>query len=312
MMKHAVVLGIGSDIGSGLAARLRADAWRVTCYHHDGVMVGEPWDLVICCYGVLEPIGPFWDADAGDWEAAVAANALLPLRHVRALYPHRRPGASVCFFSGAGASGPAPTYSAYAASKVMLTKMVELMDSESEDCKFFILGPGMMRTKIQEQTLRAGARALNYARVWGFMESGAPGTSADDVYACLLACAAAPKAAIGGRNVYVPLDDWSRLGELADYPDMFKLRRAGDADLRRRDPSEQVKGKIDLRFIVERSKLPEDFRERCFKIGSDAGLKMHRVMSVRELSPDLLEVTLSLPGEKVEDCATAVEESGNA
>lgn len=232
---HAIILGMGSDIGSELAVRLHANSeWHVTGYSHDQTLIIEPWDLIVCCYGVLEPIGEFWDTDDIEWERAVRANVFLPLRHIKALYPHRRPGASVCLFSGAGASGPAPTYSAYCASKVMLTKMVELMDAESEDCKFFILGPGMVRTKIQEQTLRAGPeRAANYQRVSDFMNSGQAGTSYDDIYACLMACVAAPKAAVGGRNIYVPLDDWSRLEELAADPNTFKLRRAGDEGLRR-------------------------------------------------------------------------------
>lgn len=234
---HAIILGIGSDIGRELGERLRADGWHVTGYRHNELLQFEAWDLVVCCYGKLEPIGSFWKMKASKWERALYVNALLPLRQVRALYPHREPGASVCLFSGAGAGGPAPTYSAYAASKVMLTKMVELMDDESPDCKFFILGPGMVRTKIHEQTLTAGARAANYQRVVEFGWSTDKGTSHDDIYACLMACAAAPKAAVGGRNICVHLDDWSRLGELADGgvpdPDTFKLRRFGDEALRR-------------------------------------------------------------------------------
>ena len=235
---HAIILGSGSDIGCGIAERLRAAGWQTTGYRHDEPILVCPirwwrWDLIVCCYGALEPIGSFWDADPAEWERGVEVNALLPLRQIRLLYPHRRRGASVCLFSGAGASGPAPTYSAYCASKVMLTKMVELMDAESGDCKFFILGPGMMWTKIQEQTLRAGGRAANYRRVLNFVQSDDLGTSHDAVYEFLMACVAAPKAAVGGRNLYVPLDDPSRLGELVGDPDLLKLRRCGDEAVRR-------------------------------------------------------------------------------
>lgn len=232
--KHAIILGIGSEIGRGIAGRLRADRWRVTGVRHSDPQPFLEWDLIVCCYGALDPIGAFWDVDMTAWERALEINALLPLRQIKTLYRYRRLGASVCLFSGAGANGPAPTYSAYCASKIMLTKMVECMDAESADCKFFILGPGMVRTKIQEQTLRAGSRAANLARVRAFMDSGSAGTSMDDIYACLAACVAAPKAAVGGRNFYVPLDDMTRLLELQDKPDMFKLRRANDGGLRSR------------------------------------------------------------------------------
>lgn len=240
MSKHAIILGSGSDIGSGIAERLRADGWGTHEYRHsDPITYGNemwdcPWDLLVCCYGTLEPIDKFWDTADAEWEAAFQANLFLPLRQVKVLYPwHNSSGASVCFFSGAGANGPAPTYSAYCVSKIALTKMVECLDAESDDCRFFILGPGMMRTKIQEQTLAAGERAANYERVSKFMESGDEGASPDRLYEFLMACVAAPKAAVGGRNLYVPGDDPARLGELAADPDAFKLRRASDSGLRR-------------------------------------------------------------------------------
>ena len=231
---RAIILGSGSDIGGGIAERLRREPeWDVGKYRRNAEIPPQPWDLIVCCYGTLTPIAPFWDVTDAEWEKSLHVNALAPLRRIRALYPHRRAGASVCFFSGAGANGSAPTYSAYCASKIMLTKMTELLDAESPDCKFFILGPGMMRTKIQEQTLRAGTRAANYDRVSKFMASDEWGTSPDLLYKFLMACVGASKAAVGGRNFYVPLDDFSRLEELAADPDIFKLRRAGDNKLRR-------------------------------------------------------------------------------
>lgn len=111
--------------------------------------------------------------------------------------------------------------------------MTELLDDESPDCKFFVLGPGIVRTKIHKQTLRAGGRAVSGGRVADFLTSDDPGTSMDDIYAALMACLAAPKETVGGRNLYVPLDDFTRLGELAADPGMFKLRRAGDGRLRK-------------------------------------------------------------------------------
>jgi NAD(P)-dependent dehydrogenase (short-subunit alcohol dehydrogenase family) len=231
-MKTAIMLGSGSDIAKELSARLLADGWRVHGCGHNDPLPSLPWDLVVCCYGTLEPIGNFWEVDWNEWLVSWEINIFDVLRHLRSLYKCRRPGASVCFFSGAGANGPAPTYSAYAVSKIALTKMVECLDAESEDCKFFILGPGMMRTKIQKQTMRAGPRAANYERVKKFLDSGDPGTSPDDVYAFLMACVEAPKEAVGGRNFYVPLDDRKRLPELVGDLDALRLRRAWDEFLR--------------------------------------------------------------------------------
>jgi NAD(P)-dependent dehydrogenase (short-subunit alcohol dehydrogenase family) len=230
-MRQAIVLGASSDIGREIITRLRHYRWSVAEYHHTDPMVYEPrapWDLVVCCFGTMEPIGSFWETAGHRWEAGVDANLFLPLAWLRFLYPHRRGDgeASVCLFSGAGTGGPAPTYSAYAASKVALVKMTELLDDESPDCKFFILGPGVVNTKIHEQTMAAGpARAANYDRVAQLIATGNPGTSHDDIYACLMACVKAPKAVVGGRNICVHLDDHQRLEELELAIDSFKLRR---------------------------------------------------------------------------------------
>lgn len=236
---HAIILGIGSDIGCEIAARLCADGWSVVGWHHDDIPDdADPWDLIVCCYGSLEPIRSFWEGNFADWCRAFDANLFTPLSHLRMLYHVRNPGASVCLFSGAGTGGPAPTYSAYAASKAALVKMTELLDNESPDCKFFILGPGITRTKLHEQTLNAGKRAANYQRVVEFGMSTDKGTSHDDIYGCLMACVAAPKGVVGGRNICVHLDDWKNglldaREELEADQDMLKLRRHGDKILRR-------------------------------------------------------------------------------
>jgi NAD(P)-dependent dehydrogenase (short-subunit alcohol dehydrogenase family) len=84
---------------------------------------------------------------------------------------------SVVFFSGAGTNGPAPSYSAYCASKILLIKMCELLDSETPDASFFIIGPGMVRTKIHEQTLRSLDRSRVTTKVVDFLASPGLGTN---------------------------------------------------------------------------------------------------------------------------------------
>lgn len=234
-MGNAIILGGNSDIGKEIAARLDADHWLVETWTRDSKELPQMnWDLVINCIGVLDPIGRFFDTDPDEWEENVNSNALLPLRLLRSIWANRLPGASVCFFSGAGTSKPAQTYSAYSASKFLLFKMTELLDDEYEDVKVFILGPGMLKTKIQQQTLAAKGRAWNYERVWKFMTTGdqlhGPGTSHDKIYQCLRWCMGQPKEVIGGRNIYVPLDGWGQnlADHLATDPNLYKLRRFGD------------------------------------------------------------------------------------
>jgi NAD(P)-dependent dehydrogenase (short-subunit alcohol dehydrogenase family) len=267
-MPSVVVLGIGSDIGRELAVRFAADGWTVSGTFRtragldglpDGVRLTQCdlasldsaavldrltrdspcWDVLVVAAGTEEPIGAFWECEPDAWDESVRVNALAPLRLVRGLYPIRNVAGSpsVAFFSGAGTNSAAPAYSAYCASKILLVKMCELLDAESADTNFFILGPGVVRTRIHEQTLQAGERGgNNYQKVVDFLQSASPGTSHDDIYACLRWCIGADKSVIGGRNISLTHDSWRNGGRplarlLKSDPNLYKLRRFGN-DLR--------------------------------------------------------------------------------
>jgi NAD(P)-dependent dehydrogenase (short-subunit alcohol dehydrogenase family) len=268
-MPSVIVIGIGSDIGRELAARFASDGWRVSGTYRtragldqlpeDVWLVpcdlavpnsvraaleefrrdGPTWDMLVVAVGTEEPIGAFWECEPDAWDKNIRINALAPLRIVRGLYPRRNSSGTPCvaFFSGAGTNSAAPAYSAYCASKIFLIKMCELLDAESADTSFFIIGPGIVRTKIHEQTLRAGKRGgANYQKVVDFLGSANAGTSHDDVYACLQWCIDAGKSVIGGRNISLVNDSWRNGGStltglLEGDPNLYKLRRFGN-DLR--------------------------------------------------------------------------------
>lgn len=227
---NCILLGGNSDIGKELSTRLVADGWTVYPVGRRDDLPDVRWDLVIVTIGQLSPIANFWETNAWAWEQNFVTNCFLPLRMLRYLWPNHNPNASVCFFSGAGTSNSAKTYSAYSASKIALFKMAELLDDESPDVKLFILGPGMVRTKIQQQTLEAGGKAANYERVKQFMLTGdafhGTGTSHARIFECLKWCMSLPKEVIGGRNCYVP-DQWGEemARRMKDHPRLYKLRR---------------------------------------------------------------------------------------
>lgn len=264
-MNTAIVIGLGSDIGRELAARFASDGWTVKGTYRTSGSVRAPakavestrcdlasaesisaaqswmrehcrgWRALVIAAGTEEPIGPFWDCDADEWDRGIQVNALAPLRLVRALYPIRdRTGSpSVAFFSGSGTNNAAPAYSAYCASKIMLIKMCELLDAESADTSFFIVGPGIVRTKIHDETLKADTRAgANYRRVADFLGSSSPGTSHDEIYSCIQWCMNAGKEIVGGRNISLVHDAWQdgALLErwLAGDRNRYKLRRFGN------------------------------------------------------------------------------------
>jgi hypothetical protein len=112
--------------------------------------------------------------------------------------------------------------------------MCELLDAESSDTSFVIIGPGIVRTKIHEQTLRAPERSgANYRRVVDFLNSATIGTTCGEIYDCVRWCVDAGKGVVGGRNLSLVHDAWRNGGgalmrALGKDPDLYKLRRFGN------------------------------------------------------------------------------------
>jgi len=263
-VKSVFIAGLSSDIGAELAVRFLAAGTSVAGTYRNipptptwpsGVKAcrcdllsnkdiasaaesfaesGNPaWDLFVSSVGTLEPIGRFFDVPMHEWLRSVELNCLRQLELLRVLYPLRsKTGtAHVAFFSGAGTNGPADAYSAYSASKIFLIKMCELLHSENEDLNCFIIGPGMVRTKIHAQTLQAGGRAgPNLNRIEDFWAGRTEGVSHEEVFACLSWCLQAGRDVVGGRNISLVGDSWrAEDGALAQklrgHPDAFRLRR---------------------------------------------------------------------------------------
>lgn len=193
--------------------------------------LGWHWDLFLSSVGTMEPIGPFFDTAFADWERSIAVNAIGQLRALHALYKSRRPGRIVdaMFFAGGGTNNPFTNYSAYAVSKIFLIKMAELLDDEAPDLNVFVLGPGYVRTKIHDETLRSGGRAgRNLEKTLEFLKGD--GTSHEDIYRCIEWCCTQGRPVAGGRNLSVVHDPWRDGGAdlaaaLRDDPNLFKLRR---------------------------------------------------------------------------------------
>ncbi|MCE7527842.1 SDR family oxidoreductase [Polynucleobacter sp. IMCC 30228] len=266
MKKTAIIIGISSDIGYELAVRLAKDGWEIWGTYRTKPSFSFPkginifpcdvldistrhsflqhlkknnisWDLFIIATGTEEPIGNFWDSSEEVWNESIRVNALAPLGMIRDLYLLRNTAqiSSVVFFSGSGTNNAAPAYSAYCASKIMLIKMCELLDAETPDIQFFIIGPGIVRTKIHEQTLKEPIKSgPNYLKLMKFLDSGSPGTSHQEIFECLMWCMHQGKAVIGGRNISLVYDAWrvdggvSLSNALKEDLDMYKLRRFGN------------------------------------------------------------------------------------
>jgi NAD(P)-dependent dehydrogenase (short-subunit alcohol dehydrogenase family) len=183
----------------------------------------------------LEPVGAFADCDIAEWQKSVEVNFTRQVQFVHELLPSRnRQGEHspvVLFFAGSGTNNAAVNYSAYTISKIALIKMCELLDAEIPDTNFVILGPGWVKTKIHQETLKAGHRAgANYQKTKQRL-AGDECTPMEKVLDCCDWIIKADRKAVGGRNFSVVFDQWgssSLTEKLEKDPNMYKLRRAGN------------------------------------------------------------------------------------
>jgi hypothetical protein len=226
-MKNCIILGSDSDIAKGLQPHLKADGWNV-----QGWRRGEPkhrlsdlpflWDLIIVAIGRISPIGLWIDNDMSEWVDTFAGNLIIPFELLENLWPFHVPGSSVCFLAGSNPNTIMDGYSAYNVSKMAMLKLVEQLDHETPDAKFFALGPGTILTKIHKQS--EGWHNPKLAAAQAANED--PQVKIRQVYECLQWCIAQPKNVIGGRNICVSdQPDESLSLRLSVDPDLFKLRR---------------------------------------------------------------------------------------
>lgn len=265
--RNAIVISASSDIGAAITRRRLERGWNVwgtyrtfspdvealgaagarlvPCDLADAASITaagarwkestEGWDVLFMCPGALDPVGRFIDCDFDAWERSVTVNFTRQMRLLHALAPGRRldapRGPCVVFFAGGGSNDAPVNYSAYIVSKIALTKMCELLDAETPDTRFVIVGPGWMKTKIHQATLAAGERAgANYRRTIEKL-SGSECTSMDELLNCLDWLTEQPRETIGGRNFSVVFDRWGSeefAHRLNAEPDMYKLRRSGN------------------------------------------------------------------------------------
>lgn len=263
MTRKVFIAGISSDIGRELGHRFADHGWGVggtyrSIKHTENFpkdwnifkcdvssqfdidrtinQIAESaitWDLWISSIGLLEPIGPFFDVDFNQWKNSVLINCIHPLGLLRQMwnFRDRKRKVDVAFFAGAGTNGTATNYSAYCASKILLIKMIELLADECPDGNFFIIGPGMVKTRIHEQTLNASKNAgQNLEKVLTFLQNSGSGTSYEEIFECINWCVDAGSNVISGRNLALAGDSWASDGEklktkLINNTEIFKLRR---------------------------------------------------------------------------------------
>jgi short-subunit dehydrogenase len=264
-MKKVVILGVSADIGFNIAKLYLQDGFEVfATYRNTNKNVTDllkeknicilkcdltdrqkthllaeqlekarfNWTHLFSSVGTSTPIGKFFDLDFEEWQKSIDINFTSQLRTLHSIYRFRdKTGiATINFMAGGGTNSTFDNYSAYTVSKIGLIKFCELLNSEYEDVKIQIVGPGFVKTKTHYETLEAGeAAGDNLKRVKDFMSSEGQGTKFEEIYNCLKWFDQEDKDVVSGRNYSVVHDQWGneRLKmQLAADKNMYKLRRS--------------------------------------------------------------------------------------
>jgi NAD(P)-dependent dehydrogenase (short-subunit alcohol dehydrogenase family) len=145
--------------------------------------------------GVIDPIAPFRDIAAEDWERIVSTNLLGAARAVRLALPYFTNPPRIIFLSSGAARQAIEGWSAYCVSKAGLSMLMKALALELGSEAFVCaLSPGMVDTAMQASIRASGEGAISaVARI--------ELTPVDVVGETLAALAVAAPRALHGRDV---------------------------------------------------------------------------------------------------------------
>lgn len=195
-----------------------------------------PWEVLCVAPASLDPIGEFIKTDFDEWESSISLNFTSQMRIIHQMMPGRdinyENGPVVILFAGGGTNNATVNYSAYTVSKIAQIKMTELLDAEIPDTRFAIIGPGWVKTKIHDSTIKAGSAAgYNYEKTKEKLSEMNYDTTLEKVVECCNWVIHSRREIVSGRNFSLVYDKWGEkeLDEvlLLDR-NMYKLRRQGN------------------------------------------------------------------------------------
>ncbi len=185
-------------------------------------------DILVCAAAVQGPIGPVWETSPKAWGGAVETNLLGVLNSCRVVLPAmvKRRSGKIIVLAGAGATRPRPNFSAYAASKAAVVRLVETIAAEvrEHNIQANCLAPGATYTHMTDQILKAGEKAgwrdaeqaLNVR-----MTGGAPPEKQIEL---ALFLASEKSNHISGKLIHIQ-DNWKRLANTTVNAELYTLRR---------------------------------------------------------------------------------------
>jgi len=174
-------------------------------------------DALICAAAIQGAVGPAMTVDPRAWSETIRTDLDGTFFSIRAFWPLLRATprrAKVICFSGGGASKARPNYSAYAAAKTGVVRLVENLAAEWTNLPVDInaVAPGAINTAMTRETVRLGpdlAGRAEFEAAQRQLEEG--GQSISRVSGLIEFLLSAKSDHITGRLLSAQWDNWAAL-----------------------------------------------------------------------------------------------------
>lgn len=172
-------------------------------------------DVLVNCAGIQAPIGAFMETKNEDWERNIAVNLHGAAYAIKAAVPFMKKGGSIINFSGGGATGSRPNFSAYAVAKTGIVKLTEILAEElrPKGIRVNAVAPGAVNTAMLTEVLKVGARAGREELAAAKKRRKEGGVNPEVPASLAVFLASDESAGLTGRLISAPWDSWKSWNE---------------------------------------------------------------------------------------------------
>jgi NAD(P)-dependent dehydrogenase (short-subunit alcohol dehydrogenase family)/glycosyltransferase involved in cell wall biosynthesis len=176
-------------------------------------------DVLVNCAGGFGTIGAIDKVDTTAWMQTISDNILSTFLPIKLFLPllQKSESPQIINFSGGGAFGPFPNFTAYACAKAAIVRLTETLAIELSPYGISVnaIAPGLIRTEAHNATLVAGperAGAVQFRRTERLMQPNADGASSarlEQVKQCVRALISPAYRGLTGKTISANFDPWA-------------------------------------------------------------------------------------------------------
>ena len=186
-------------------------------------------DALVVAAGVQGPIGPFVATKPKAWNEAIEINLIGVANACRAALPpmiEKRSG-KIILLTGGGSADSRPNFTAYAAAKTAIVRLVECLADEVRDHNVQVncMAPGASYSHMTDEILNAGEEKAGRKEIEDAERVRVTGgVSPEKQIQLALFLASEGSNHISGKLIHVN-DDWKRFESQNMKPELYTLRR---------------------------------------------------------------------------------------